>query len=230
MGLGRPFLVEEIPKDRRSATACQMIELVNGLRQRGIIHGDIKPRNMVWDQNGVLKLVNFASALLADGSDEKEWTGRASVEYMAPKRPREGIPPPTLDDDKYALAVSIWSVFSGRLPAVGLFDKNGGEMPDLNLITDDRLFEFVLDILETGGFDVEEVLPLGCDDSEPDSPRYSVATGPVLERNARGRPPPPNSTCLPAASPALPNPGKTTASVDLRFVRLASKQQYGENS
>jgi hypothetical protein len=159
MELGTPLEVENIHKKDRPSVAFQMLDLVNGLRRRKIVHGDIKPANMVWDKNRRIRLIDFGSARMADGSDlDEPETFPATREYLAPNRSPE-YRPPTLIDDAYALAVSIWAVFAGESPDIGLFNQNGGPMPDLSKITDPGILDLVLDLLEDGGFDLNSAMP-----------------------------------------------------------------------
>lgn len=152
MELGYPIDVTRILQAERVSIAKHMLILVTALHRKGIIHGDIKPERFVKQPGSdALKVVDFSSARMIDDSDLNTWPGEApTIEYTSPNRSSEGDVS-TPFDDYYALAVSIWSVFAGQRPMVGLFNSNDGHVPDISKITDDELFCSVVDVLEEGG-------------------------------------------------------------------------------
>lgn len=154
--LGYPLDVKKILPAERLSIAQHMAALVASLHEKGIIHGDIKPENFVRrSKDECLRLVDFSSARMADGSDLITWpSDTPSVEYSSPDR-RQKTRPSTPTDDKFALAVSIWAVFAGEKPMVDLFNSNQGHMPDLTKIEDDDMFCAVVDFLKEGGLRVD---------------------------------------------------------------------------
>lgn len=161
MELGYPLDVTRILPAERVSIAKHMMILVTSLHRRGILHGDIKPERFVKQPGSdALKIVDFSSARMIDDSDLNTWPGETpSIEYTSPNRSPEGDPS-TPFDDYYALAVSIWSVFSGERPMVGLFNSNEGHIPDISKITDDELFCSVVDVLEEGGLQLDTPVTL----------------------------------------------------------------------
>lgn len=161
MELGYPIDVTRILPAERVSIAKHMMLLVTALHRKGILHGDIKPERFVKQPGSdALKIVDFSSARMTDDSDLNTWPGDApTIEYTSPNRGPEGEPS-TPFDDYYALAVSIWSVFSGERPMVGLFNSNEGHMPDIGKITDDELFCGVVDVLEEGGLQLDTPVTL----------------------------------------------------------------------
>lgn len=161
MELGYPLDVTKILPAERISIAKHMMILVTALHRKGILHGDIKPEMFVKQPGSdALKIVDFSSARMIDDSDLNTWPGETpTIEYTSPTRSSEGEVS-TPFDDYYALAVSIWSVFSGQRPMVGLFNSNEGHIPDIGKITDDELFCSVVDVLEEGGLQLDAPVTL----------------------------------------------------------------------
>lgn len=159
--LGYPLDVTKILPAERVSIAKHMMILVTALHRKGILHGDIKPERFVKQPGSdALKIVDFSSARMIDDSDLNTWPGETpTIEYTSPNRSPEGEAS-TPFDDYYALAVSIWSVFSGQRPMVGLFNSNEGHVPDISKITDDELFCSVVDVLEEGGLQLDAPVTL----------------------------------------------------------------------
>lgn len=161
MELGYPIDVARILPAERVSIAKHMMILVTALHRKGILHGDIRPERFVKQPGSDdLKIVDFSSARMRDDSDLNTWPGETpTVEYTSPNRSPEGEVS-TPFDDYYALAVSIWAVFSGERPMVGLFNSNEGHTPDIGKITDDELFCSVVDVLEEGGLQLDTPVTL----------------------------------------------------------------------
>lgn len=161
MELAYPIDVTRILPAERVSIARNMMILVTTLHRKGVLHGDIKPERFVKQPGSdSLKIVDFSSARMADDSDLNTWPGETpSIEYTPPNRSSEGQAS-TPFDDYYALAVSIWAVFSGERPMVGLFNSNEGHVPDISKITDDELFCSVVDCLEEGGLQLDTPVTL----------------------------------------------------------------------
>lgn len=161
MELGHPIDVTRILPAERVSIAKHMMILVTALHRKGILHGDIRPERFVKQPGSdELKIFDFSSARMRDNSDLNTWPGETpTVEYTSPNRSPEGKAS-TPFDDYYALAVSIWAVFSGERPMVGLFNSNEGHTPDISKITDDELFCSVVDVLEEGGLQLDTPVTL----------------------------------------------------------------------
>lgn len=80
------------------------------LHERGIIHTDVKPGNMVRDRAGQVVLVDFEGAIFEGEEGHKEM---GSWGYTAPELER-GLPTPR--SDVYALGLSLWQLLCGTLP------------------------------------------------------------------------------------------------------------------
>jgi serine/threonine-protein kinase len=78
------------------------------LHQHGIVHGDVKPANILFDPStGSVKLVDIAHPA---GHDARDTTPA----YMAPEQLRGDIA--SAATDLYGVAVTLYELASGRLP------------------------------------------------------------------------------------------------------------------
>ncbi|KAK2608121.1 hypothetical protein N8I77_006754 [Diaporthe amygdali] len=159
--LGYPIDVSKILPAERVSIAKHMLVVVTALHRKGILHGDIRPEKFVKESGSdALKIVDFSSARMIDDSDLSTWPGESpTAEYTSPDRSYDGAAS-TPFDDYYALAVSIWSIFSGERPMAGLFNSNEGHVPDIGKITDNELFCSVVDVLEEGGLHLDAPVTL----------------------------------------------------------------------
>jgi hypothetical protein len=93
--------------------------------QRGILHRDVKPENLLFSRTGTLKLTDFGIAKVV-GGDEVLATRAGEVmgtpAYMAPEQATGSeLGPPT---DVYAAGVMLYELLSGHLP----FSDDGGAL------------------------------------------------------------------------------------------------------
>jgi formylglycine-generating enzyme required for sulfatase activity len=90
------------------------------IHRRGMIHRDVKPENILFDEEGHPFIADFGIAKAVTGLETKiTRTGliAGSPAYMAPEvaRGKEAGPP----FDQYALALVVYEALSGRLPHEG---------------------------------------------------------------------------------------------------------------
>ncbi|KAK4139249.1 uncharacterized protein C8A04DRAFT_33274 [Dichotomopilus funicola] len=110
-----------VPPSQRRTIMHQMIRIVEKLHSKGIIHGDIKLDNMLLDHDGQVRLCDFDEARYIH-EDERLWDGRTTWDFESPNRRQRaqetgrGPPPPNIEDDMYALGLSIWQLYTGEFP------------------------------------------------------------------------------------------------------------------
>lgn len=101
-------------------TALAGIDLCRALaavHAAGVLHRDVKARNVMREQGGRLVLMDFGMGQLAsDASPERGSSGGTPL-YMAPELFDDG--PATLQADIYALGVLLWHLLTGGYPVVG---------------------------------------------------------------------------------------------------------------
>jgi serine/threonine protein kinase/class 3 adenylate cyclase len=114
--LGRPLPVERVVGILTPVAAA-----LDYLHSRGMLHGDVKPANILLARDGAPVLVDLALAavLNAPPASAASTPGRVygSPPYMAPERARGGTVTPAAD--VYALAVVAFEMLTGRPPFSG---------------------------------------------------------------------------------------------------------------
>lgn len=142
---------------QRAALMQRMIRTLNG---KGIVHGDIKLANMLLCSDGKVRLCDFAEARFLN-EDPANWEGLTTTNYVSPNRcqtwPGSQDPPPVLEDDLYALGLSIWEMYTGRVPFDGIYEDDiremikAGKTVDVSEVKDEAIQEVISKYLRCGG-------------------------------------------------------------------------------
>jgi len=91
---------------------AQIAAALDAAHEAGVIHCDVKPANVIVDEQGTAKLADFGIARAARGPREHELIGTAR--YIAPER-IEGKAP-TERSDVYSLGLVGYELLAGRPP------------------------------------------------------------------------------------------------------------------
>lgn len=97
----------------------QTAKALSHAHQRGIIHRDIKPQNIMLLRDGTIKVGDFGIAALENELELYENNGEAvgSIHYIAPEQARGEFP--DARSDIYSLGVVMYEMLSGRQPFTG---------------------------------------------------------------------------------------------------------------
>jgi len=100
---------------RIARLVCQGLAAVHEV---GIVHGDIKPQNVMVERSGGSKIMDFGSAHLAsDGGTTAHGRVVGTLGYMSPEQARGR--PLDLRSDIYSLGILLYEIFTGWLPFDG---------------------------------------------------------------------------------------------------------------
>jgi len=102
----------ELPYSKLHSIAAQITSALKFSYELDIIHGDIKPSNILVQENGTAKLSDFGMARRASESDKR--TAGGTPNYLAPELMKGD--PPSRQSDMYALGVTLFEMTFGTLP------------------------------------------------------------------------------------------------------------------
>ena len=114
---------QKLPLRERLALFAQVCNAVAHGHERGVVHRDLKPGNILIDAAGQPKVIDFGVARSTDSdltltrqSDSGSLVG--TVQYMAPEQFVEGHDARNIDSraDVYSLGVVLYELVSGTLP------------------------------------------------------------------------------------------------------------------
>jgi serine/threonine protein kinase len=122
---GKPY-----PLAQALQLAEQLVEIVSYLHRQGVVHGNLKPSNVLLAANGIPRVVDLhvtarlsqglRPALDADGATPFEDSGRATqradVAYLAPELAGNAGAEPRPHTDIYGVGVVLYELLTGRPP------------------------------------------------------------------------------------------------------------------
>lgn len=109
------------PRPDLNAARDILEQLVRGLRalhRKEMVHGDLRPENVMIDRDGVVKIIDFGSTRVAGVAEadlsavDEEMLG--AIQYAAPERMLGKAP--TWRSDLFSLGVIAYEMLTGRLP------------------------------------------------------------------------------------------------------------------
>src|SRR4051812_1441603 len=106
-----------LPADRAIDIVIQILRAARFAHQRGIIHRDIKPHNVILDEEGRAKVTDFGIAR-AGASDMTE-TGSimGTAQYLSPEQAQGHAV--SAQSDLYAIGIVLYELLTGRVPFDG---------------------------------------------------------------------------------------------------------------
>jgi transcriptional regulator with GAF, ATPase, and Fis domain/tetratricopeptide (TPR) repeat protein len=118
----------------RIALLVRVAAVVGPLHRRGVVHGDLKPANLIVDADGAPHVIDFGLARATGERASRESTGGGTPEFMAPELlSGEGA---SVRGDVYALGATLWTVLTGAPPfaalgARALGARLAGKLPEI---------------------------------------------------------------------------------------------------
>lgn len=108
-----PLRVEESVGIMRQLTSA-----IAHAHHNNIIHRDIKPHNILVDQNGKVKITDFGIAMALSATSITQTNSvLGSVHYLSPEQARGGMA--NKKSDIYSLGIVMFELLTGRLPFSG---------------------------------------------------------------------------------------------------------------
>jgi serine/threonine protein kinase len=98
----------------------QLAEVVGYLHRQGVVHGNLKPANVLLAADGIPRITDFRLAGgLFHGSPPAEGTDRAGLAYLAPELLDDPGAEPRFNPDIYGLGMILYELLTGRPPFTG---------------------------------------------------------------------------------------------------------------
>jgi eukaryotic-like serine/threonine-protein kinase len=97
---------------------AQLASAISHAHQNRIVHRDIKPQNILINEDGMIKVTDFGIAIALSSTTITQTNSvLGSVHYLSPEQARGGIA--TEKSDIYSLGIVMFELLTGRLPFSG---------------------------------------------------------------------------------------------------------------
>ncbi|KAJ7201042.1 kinase-like domain-containing protein, partial [Mycena pura] len=138
-------------KEERVRIIYRLRELVAELHKKQIVHGDVKPQNLLLCADGLVRFCDFDCASIGFVSPIYTYP------YCSTVRARNADVPMTRAEDMYAMALSMWHLYTGRLPLTSDEEPEAdmdrtfaGFLPDVSAIDDPAIATLIQECLAAG--------------------------------------------------------------------------------
>ncbi len=113
----KEYIEQQGVVDTREAVyfVTQILRALQHAHDKGIVHRDIKPQNIMLVSDGTIKVTDFGIARMSR-SETKTMTGEAigSVHYISPEQVKGGVT--DAKADIYSVGVVLYEMLTGKLP------------------------------------------------------------------------------------------------------------------
>jgi eukaryotic-like serine/threonine-protein kinase len=106
----------KVPEDRVLEVGVQIAKGLQAGLEKGLIHRDIKPGNILFADEHTAKIVDFGLAVLVEKQHEEEGEVWATPYYVAPEKLEGGNE--DFRSDMYSLAATLFHALAGRPPFI----------------------------------------------------------------------------------------------------------------
>lgn len=112
---------KRLPEDVAAQIAIRILSALQHAHQAGIIHRDIKPQNILVNQQGYIKVSDFGIARMVGANTATLTDGNksvlGSVHYFSPEQARGETA--TVPSDIYSVGVVLYEMLTGQVPFEG---------------------------------------------------------------------------------------------------------------
>ncbi|MGA7412350.1 MAG: serine/threonine-protein kinase [Bryobacteraceae bacterium] len=113
--------VHHLDTRQRLSLVAKICDAVEHAHQRGLIHRDLKPGNILVDETGQPKILDFGVARVTDSNAQvtrQTDLGQilGTLDYMSPEQVKADPQEVDTRSDVYSLGVILYELLSGRLP------------------------------------------------------------------------------------------------------------------
>lgn len=119
---GRPM-----PEHEALEIARQIADALGHAFERSIVHGDIKPENIVLGADGAVKMIDFGIARLAR-EERRKGAAMGTAEFMAPEVAK-GTSVGDVRSDFFSLGVTLYEMLTASLPPLAKCTPESGPDP-----------------------------------------------------------------------------------------------------
>jgi len=106
----RALLTGGLTSEQTASIARTLLSALGYVHARGVVHGDITPRNILLRRTGETVLADFGNARLIEGKSGGEAAGTPI--YLAPEQFRGAPPSPAAD--VFSAGAVLWEALCGR--------------------------------------------------------------------------------------------------------------------
>src|SRR6266567_2970563 len=105
--------IGRLPSDKAIETARKLCAGLAAAHDRGVIHRDLKPQNIMMNKRGEVVIMDFGLAAIADQLSGAE-ARNGTPAYMSPEQLKGSAV--TVRSDIYALGLVLYELFTGKRP------------------------------------------------------------------------------------------------------------------